>query len=380
MKTILSEAVCHNCLRPFGIDEADAIAVIEHPEQSEAIALSEDTQTLTLFAGRPHAMIPDLVLLISGRLSAEVFTADMAFKVPADIAGPVGAMKPPLRIFKELAEQFGLPLIIGNRIERFISGERVTVRSVDAIGKPDLQNRENVPYMSSWMVRPIIQADCDLCFAIDLNKYRTAIGALPAPNAAPEPPVLSGGTKHRIAVTLNKEVQELMRFAGIPFERAGMVLNEHDTGIILSTDTDKPSVVAIRWFDDGQIVFVQGVVTKSRWEGTLVTIETVAAALVLALRSDLPGGKLERTAAMETIFPLIARSFGVPTICHPDIGPAKFQSGPWDGNVPFIDAPQTEPVVLTGTFNPSANICDCVWALSLNLYRNWWRAGLAGAR
>ncbi|HZL36476.1 MAG TPA: hypothetical protein VFC78_14250 [Tepidisphaeraceae bacterium] len=375
METVITDGLRKNCLLPFGIDEKDAIAVVEHPEQSEAAAMSEETDTLALFAGRPNPLDPTLVLLISGRLAEGVFKADMAFRIPPDIAGPTGGMNSPLRMFKGLAEQFGLPIVIGDRIERFFAGERVPVRAVEKVNQPNVQNPGDVPYMLSWLARPVVHADCDLCFAIDLTKYKQAIGIAPPPSDASAPAPQSGQGGGKISIVLGKEVQEMMRRTGIRFERAGAVINEHDSALLLSTENPNSTVLAIRWFDDGQIVFIQAHISKSRREGTLVTVETVTAAVVLALRPDLPGGKLERDAQMASIFPLIARSFGVPVVCHPDIGPAKFQSGPWDGKVPHIVSPSGDPIMLSGEFNPTANTCECVWAFSPKFYYAWQSSG-----
>lgn len=367
MRIIIEDAFRDNCLRQFGIDEADALDVVEHAEQIAAVELNEETETVGIFVGKPKIGDREWVLLVSGRVSDEVFTPDVAFKVPPDIAGTSGALNPPLEILQNIVERFGLPLTIGRRIAKFIANERIVVPSIEEARKPSIQNAGNVPLFISWKSRAVIQADCDLCFAIDLNAYKKAIHELPeeAQTTRPDPKT------HKVRLIISEDTVDLMRLTGTSVERADQTLNKSDDQGILDAGLHQP-YVAVRWFDDGQIVFLQGAISKSHREDNKMWVLEVTARLVLALREQLPAGKIHRGQKVFAILELVAKSFGVPVVCHPDMGPSLFYSGIWDGQIPKVMAPSDELVRMSGSLNPDKHTCSWIWAFAPRLYREWW--------
>src|SRR5665213_140029 len=391
MKTVIVDGMREHCLRSFGIDEADAMAVIEHPEQFAAVALNQETDTVALFAGKAKRN-DRFVLLIFGRLSGEVFTANMAFKVPPDISGPSGALNPPLQMLKDIVERFGLVVSVGKRFTKFIANERIPVPSIEAV-QPVIHNPKNVPYIFSFLTRPLVRADldatgapmrsrprmtgpeiyadCDLCFCIDTFAYKEAIDELSPEQRTKRPEEGS----HQVKGVITADAAEIMRTVGLTPDRIETTLREQHRGMVLNTGNNQ-LFVASHWFDDGQIVFVQGFVSKSHREGMKVWALELTTDLVLALRDELPAGKLDRNQEMKTIFSLVANSFGVPLVCHTQYRPAKLYTGPWNGQVPTVLAPQPEAIRLSGSYNPSVNACTWVWGFSLRLYLEWWNSVL----
>ncbi|HZL37100.1 MAG TPA: hypothetical protein VFC78_17405 [Tepidisphaeraceae bacterium] len=374
MRILITEDLRNRCLRPFGIRDADVIWVAEHPEQSGAVSMGGGHHTTALFAGWPGAKQGDFAILLSGKIIGDDYTPNMAFKVPPDIAG-TGVMNPPLQMLKELAERFGLHVAMGTRSAKFIVSERIKVASYQSIQTPTVQNPENLSFLLLYTVRPIIEggqtyADCNLCFALRLDAYRQAIGELP-PTPFNEP---SQGLTQEIELILGPGVLEIMQDAGVTFDRAQATLWDRHSGMLLKHPGCLPRMYVAHWFDDGQIVFVQGDVCKSHWEGKVIGIDAVTADLVLASREELPAGTIERDVIMNHMLLLIARSFGVPITCHPHFQPALLQSGPWDGHKPMIHGVPGDAYLISGAFSASTWQCELAWAFSPTIYLNWWNS------
>jgi hypothetical protein len=75
----------------------------------------------------------------------------------------------------------------------------------------------------------------------------------------------------------------------------------------LRFDGPREIVFAIRWFDDGRVVFACGLVNVKKIDDGDRQVEVV---LPLLLKEDLPGGAINRRMAIETIITTIVRSFG----------------------------------------------------------------------
>ncbi|HZL36325.1 MAG TPA: hypothetical protein VFC78_13485 [Tepidisphaeraceae bacterium] len=374
MKTIIPDALRDRFLKPFGIDEAEVHYVARHPRQTAAVAMGDVTQTVALFAGWPIGKAGGFGLLLGGRLRDDDFKVTLAFKVPPDIAGD-DAMNPPLQMLAALAEQFGMPIEIGKRVSKFIVSERIKVESLTSLKLPDIQNPNHVPVLSLYTAWPVTEggqtyADCNLCFAIDLNEYREAIGQLPRTDTKAR----ELERARNIKVMLGHNVQPIMQAVGVSFERAQATIRDRHSGTLQKNQGGTHRIYGVHWFEDGQIVFVQGDVSKLRKEEGKSVIEDVTADLVLALRDEVPAGAIERETSMEHILGLLALSFGVPVQCHPDFPPVMVYSGPWNGQKPIVHGFRGEIFCVSGGFHAAAGQCGLVWAFSPKLYLEWWKS------
>lgn len=370
MNIIITDELRQQCLLPFGISEADVAFVAEHPEQSEAISMGGSNQTTALFAGWPSSTPREFPILLSGKLSGEDYAVNMAFKIPADIAG-TELVASPLEMLRGLAERFGLYVGIGDRMAKFLVSERIKVASYESITMPIVQNPNNISFLLLYTVRPIVEgerkyADCNLCFALEVDRYRQAIGQLPR-----QPPPIANPP---IELRFEPNAQELMTQLRVPPGRAVLAVRDRHPGMLLQNPQGAPRAYGMHWFDDGQIVYVQGDITQMHRDAHRAQIGTVTADLVLALREHLPAGRLEPSLKMERALALIAGSFGLPVRCHQLLNAAKLQSGPWNGLQPVVYGAPGEPYLLSGAFDPLVGRCECVWAFSPNTYLKWWES------
>jgi hypothetical protein len=173
-----------------------------------------------------------------------------------------------------------------------------------------------------------------------------------------------------IAVTFPPECLQLMSQLGIQESQVVTTINERHQGL---TDEGVTRVVAIRWFDEQQIVMVESIITERQLEGTRVRIDKVAAQLAILLRPTLPGGRIHRGMEMIDILVMVAASFGHPLSCHPDEPSATLYAGAWDGRQPNIkiNGPPESPVFVIGSLDPVQGTAKMVWAFDLHRYLQW---------
>jgi len=357
-------------MTPFGISEAAVGAILAQPEQSHVIAIEGigTNQPLGMFAGRAKGDRSGHVILVIGLISGDQLQVVMAFKIPPQIADREGTLEPPLRMLEGLANLCGVPVVLAEHIAKFITSERIPVPAGTTIQGPFFVNPANSRLMTMQLVRPVIAAgqayaDCALCFAIEIEAYERVLG-LRSPPPQPDP------ATHQIALIVDDAAKQTMMLSGVSAQRAIQTVRQrHSSMLILS---DKPMLNSIRWFEDGDIVFVSALVTKSRPEGSGIWIDEVRAAIVLSLRPNLPGGVLDRNTEMAQLLPVIARSFGRKVLCHPAFGFSSLYTGPWDGQMPRYDwAAGDETLLFSGSFDNRSKTCSWVWAFSPDAYRRW---------
>ena len=174
-----------------------------------------------------------------------------------------------------------------------------------------------------------------------------------------------------IAVRFTPECQRLLHLLEINPSLATEAINIRHRGL---QDGTGQRLIALGWSEHGPMTLVDARVTKA----TPDRFEEVTADLVIALRADLPTGRLTRDGQLnDHIMPIVASSFGRRIRPHATF-PAQFwYSGPWDGKPPTIERLPREPrgkiteLFVNGSFNPSARTCEMVWAFDLGRYRSW---------
>jgi hypothetical protein len=132
-----------------------------------------------------------------------------------------------------------------------------------------------------------------------------------------------------------------------------------------------------RWFRDGQIVFIGGLLNKARREGDQCMVDEISVSIVIALRDVLPAGAISSTMTGKEVFSMVARSFGEPTNCDERKPYVPIYEGPWDGRQPRcrVDDLQSDLMVFAD-FNRATSTCRDVWTFSLTKYLKWWHAGI----
>jgi hypothetical protein len=171
-------------------------------------------------------------------------------------------------------------------------------------------------------------------------------------------------------IVLTPECREVLTRLDLPEERVTATFNNRTRGMLVPGNPAR--IYGVRWFDDGQIVFVSGTVASARQEGERLYIDVVSVNLGLELRPQLMVGRISPELQMEELLLLIAENFGIPVQCHPDEQPMILYSGRWDGS--SVSVAQTYPedtVLISGSFDPSGGTCNYVWAFSLNRYLDW---------
>ena len=177
-----------------------------------------------------------------------------------------------------------------------------------------------------------------------------------------------------IRLMITPGAKQIMEAVGLSADRAVEALHKRDSGTMALT---KPMRLhAFRWFDDGQIVFIDGLATKTYPDEGAVRVSEVTANVILALRENLPAGKLNPLVQTERLVSVVVNSFGLPVTCDDRRPRATMYDGPWDGKAPRVSRSEGDKTIHTcGTFDQANKLCDRVWALSMEKYLNWWKEG-----
>lgn len=184
---------------------------------------------------------------------------------------------------------------------------------------------------------------------------------------------------------------DLARRVGLSHEQVSRTFNDavNDPARALFVPGRASKLYAIRWFEDGHIVYADGVVTG--WRGaaggdaegagaaagppeapSIDQVEWVSTNFALSLTPHLPAGDLDPRARLPDLLPVIANSFGTEIVCRQDAPLTKLYTGPWDGHGVAIRGHSEAGGILTGTLETATMMCHYVWVLSFDLYLQWW--------
>jgi hypothetical protein len=88
-----------------------------------------------------------------------------------------------------------------------------------------------------------------------------------------------------------------------------------------------------RWRPGDRIILIDGPIRRASFANGRPVVEEMEPLLVLALKPDLPAGRITRDHDIEELLALVAESFGVPVRCHPDEPWSTLYRGPFGGNI-----------------------------------------------
>ena len=170
-------------------------------------------------------------------------------------------------------------------------------------------------------------------------------------------------------VNFSEECKELLRRLELSQDLVTFVFNNRTRGMI--TKAKPPQIYAVSWLKNGRIIFVNGTVTKYELEESRLHIQEVSVNLALELKEKLPAGNINKEMSAEEMLGVVAESFGMPVVCHPDELAVKFYNGRWDGKQIKFQIDNTDLYRISGSFSPQKRTCNYVWVFSFNLYKNW---------
>ena len=162
---------------------------------------------------------------------------------------------------------------------------------------------------------------------------------------------------------------------GLCGELAEAAVNDGHRETVDARDT---RVIACQWLPDDRIILVDSEVARAerKCEGGGAGIEAVTAHVVLGLRAELPGGRLDPEMDAEHVLAVVAESFGIPLTCDPDEPISTLYSGPGsEDRVVVHGGCIPPPYWLIGSFDARRSYCELVWAFRPDRYRSWMASG-----
>ncbi len=138
---------------------------------------------------------------------------------------------------------------------------------------------------------------------------------------------------------------------------------------MMLTQSKPPQYYAAKWYDNGKIIFVHGIMHKGaggEFENQELEIHSA-----LELKENLPAGVLNRNMPMREIFLKVVDSFGVPVSCHAEVPLVKLYSGRWDGKMVRCMLDRDEYYQISGDFNVREGYSQDVWVFSFKSYKEW---------
>jgi hypothetical protein len=165
-------------------------------------------------------------------------------------------------------------------------------------------------------------------------------------------------------VKFTTRCRDLLDRSGLSSELAATAINAQRSTIVGNRSA---RLIACHWFSDDLLVLVDGTLRGDGPQG-----DEVVAEVVLALRSPLPAGPIDRGADAETVLAIAAESFGYPLACDADEPLSTLYSG--------VGSPATTVVHagcipfeywLIGSFDADRLQAELVWAFRPDRYFTW---------
>jgi len=174
-----------------------------------------------------------------------------------------------------------------------------------------------------------------------------------------------------IYVDFTPECGAFMQQAGLAEKLAEAAVNR---GRRETVDVRETRLLACQWLPDERIVLVDGDVkcTEPNPASGGDRIESVTARVVLSLRAELPGGRIDPEMDAVDVLAAVAESFGIPLTCDPDEPISTLYSGPGNRDRVVVHSGCIPPPYsLIGSFDARESYCEFVWAFRPDRYLNW---------
>jgi hypothetical protein len=170
---------------------------------------------------------------------------------------------------------------------------------------------------------------------------------------------------------LTSDCKRLMADAGVT--RADLLGG--DGQVCLSISKDVSRMTMARWRLGDRIILIDGPIKKAAIVDGRPVVELMEPLLVLALKPDLPAGRITRDHDIEELLALVAESFGVPVRCHPEEPWSTLYSGRFDGKLEVqkdrlaVD----HDFLLYGHFDHDAKWANLAYTIDITKYLEWVR-------
>lgn len=176
-------------------------------------------------------------------------------------------------------------------------------------------------------------------------------------------------------VKYKKECTGIIKRLGLNKRLIEETFNNRTRGMVVKSSP--PQIYVSSWYENGKIIYANGLVTKFKKEHKDIHIQEVTSSLALELKEDLPAGSLDPEMTMEEILSVIANSFGLLFSLNKDSSPTRLYRGNWEGDLyspkfELFEKPADESYYITGSFN-SNHTCHHVWAFSYEKYNKWFK-------
>ncbi len=174
-------------------------------------------------------------------------------------------------------------------------------------------------------------------------------------------------------VKFNKQCEEVLRRLEISKDIVIHTCNNRTRAMLIPGNPAQ--LYATTWHNDGRIIYVNGLVTRSEKTKNEFHVEEVTLSLALQLREQLPAGNINQNMEMTQILNVIANSFGLRISLNPTSLPSCLYEGHWQGNdfgpnFEILEKIPNDWCYITGVFN-NDRTCHHVWMFSYSKYSNW---------
>ncbi|HKQ22207.1 MAG TPA: hypothetical protein VJS91_09220 [Nitrososphaeraceae archaeon] len=176
MPVIFPDAYKEECEKKFGIRRMDVIQTYTYPDKEQKLL----AQGLKIYLYLKK--IVDKYILVHGiqRGVNGNFEIIGAYKLKEELVTRAGTLEP-LSLIKELANDFGLTIKVGNQTSKFIYNELIPTRIQDPTKLVQVSNPDDHSFMTNFLFRIDNQsnqnkAQCAIVFCLDTTNYLKYLG------------------------------------------------------------------------------------------------------------------------------------------------------------------------------------------------------------
>jgi len=177
MRIIFTESFKNECQIKFQITENQAKHAIANPDKQ--VVTKIDDLELRFFVKRMFEPKDDYCLLICTRSGSDDLLVNLAFRILPELVEEVKTLEP-IILLQQLASKFGLPIQIGDQVNKFIFRESITIKppyeQIEPATLVNVLNPANQPFIQSMFIkieqkRNVKIANCAIAFCIDFYRY-----------------------------------------------------------------------------------------------------------------------------------------------------------------------------------------------------------------
>jgi hypothetical protein len=154
MRIIFTESFKNECQNRFQITEDQAKQAITSPDTKKIVKI--DDLDLRFFVKRMLEPEGEYCLLICTRSGSDDLLVNLAFRILPELVEELKTLEP-IILLQQLASKFGLPIQIGDQVNKFIFRESITIKppyeQIEPATLVNVLNPANQPFIQSMFIK-----------------------------------------------------------------------------------------------------------------------------------------------------------------------------------------------------------------------------------